>query len=251
MLAIRLPQSMKALEKWPGVPGSHQDVLCSREAIFQHLDELEDLYLAERSLERIRKGERTIPLANLLKRHGLEDRVFRRSGSRASQTGCSASATYPEVPPTPRRRLDDPRGIGKALQGPRLGEFWRYRSARSASYAKLRTIACWYWCCALATARKSIAEFCSCTACARCRCEIPVLVYDSPSVCTRRAFYCFRAANFSPSSSHFRHCRLLSHPPPFRRATARRRFSIEVLLDEPLGTISPDVYGHFTEHLAA
>jgi alpha-N-arabinofuranosidase len=24
---------------------------------------------------------------------------------------------------------------------------------------------------------------------------------------------------------------------------------IEILLDEPLGTISPDIYGHFTEHL--
>src|SRR5260370_41001978 len=30
-----------------------------------------------------------------------------------------------------------------------------------------------------------------------------------------------------------------------RQADAR----VEVLIDEPIGTISPDIYGHFTEHL--
>src|ERR687886_18736 len=30
-----------------------------------------------------------------------------------------------------------------------------------------------------------------------------------------------------------------------RQADAR----VEILLDEPVGTISPDIYGHFTEHL--
>ncbi|MGB7730874.1 MAG: CopG family transcriptional regulator [Candidatus Acidiferrum sp.] len=45
-----------------------------REATLQHLGELEDLNLAERSLDRILSGEeRTIPLADVVKRHGLED----------------------------------------------------------------------------------------------------------------------------------------------------------------------------------
>ena len=45
----------------------------AREAILRHLEELEDLYLAERSLDRIRKGEqRTIPLEDVMKRHGME-----------------------------------------------------------------------------------------------------------------------------------------------------------------------------------
>jgi alpha-N-arabinofuranosidase len=35
---------------------------------------------------------------------------------------------------------------------------------------------------------------------------------------------------------------------PAIRAT-EPNFSIEVLLDEPIGTISPDLYGHFTEHI--
>jgi alpha-L-arabinofuranosidase len=41
-------------------------------------------------------------------------------------------------------------------------------------------------------------------------------------------------------------------PRPARRAAAPSTSAdsrIEVLLDEPLGTISPNLYGHFTEHL--
>ena len=30
---------------------------------------------------------------------------------------------------------------------------------------------------------------------------------------------------------------------------ATQNARIEILLNEPLGTISPDIYGHFTEHL--
>jgi predicted DNA-binding protein len=37
------------------------------------LEDLEDLYLGERALERIRSGEgRTIPLKDVMKRHGLQ-----------------------------------------------------------------------------------------------------------------------------------------------------------------------------------
>ena len=40
-----------------------------REAILQHLEETEDLYLAEGALERIRSGEeRTVPLKEAVKR---------------------------------------------------------------------------------------------------------------------------------------------------------------------------------------
>ena len=44
-----------------------------REAIIEHLEDLEDRYLAESALERIRSGEQqTIPLQGALKRHGLQ-----------------------------------------------------------------------------------------------------------------------------------------------------------------------------------
>lgn len=72
MLAIRLPQTIEErLEKLARRTGRTKTFYV-REAILQHLEELEDLYLAERALERVRGGEeRTIPLKEALKRHGL------------------------------------------------------------------------------------------------------------------------------------------------------------------------------------
>ena len=44
------------------------------EAIREHLDDLEDLYLAEKRLIEIRGGKAaTIPLGEIMKRHGVED----------------------------------------------------------------------------------------------------------------------------------------------------------------------------------
>ncbi|PYT52544.1 MAG: CopG family transcriptional regulator [Acidobacteria bacterium] len=74
MLAIRLPQSIeKRLEKLARRTGRTKTFYV-REAILEHLDDLEDMYLAERVLERIRSGEeQTVPIEDTLKRHGLED----------------------------------------------------------------------------------------------------------------------------------------------------------------------------------
>ena len=74
MLAIRLPATIeKRLEKLAKRTGRTKTYY-AREAILQHLDDLEDVYLAERVLDRIRSGaETTIPLEDVMKRHGLED----------------------------------------------------------------------------------------------------------------------------------------------------------------------------------
>jgi RHH-type transcriptional regulator, rel operon repressor / antitoxin RelB len=73
MLAIRLPESIeKRLEKLARRTGRTKTYYV-REAILQHLDDLEDIYLAERVLDRIRDGEEnTVPLEDVMKRHGLE-----------------------------------------------------------------------------------------------------------------------------------------------------------------------------------
>jgi len=73
MVAIRLPQSIeKRLERLARRTGRTK-TFYAREAILEHLEDLEDLYLAERALERIRSGEeRIIPLKDAMKRHGLE-----------------------------------------------------------------------------------------------------------------------------------------------------------------------------------
>ena len=73
MLAIRLPQSIeKRLERLARRTGRTKTYYV-REALLEHLEDLEDMYLAESALERIRTGEeRTIPLKDVMKRHGLE-----------------------------------------------------------------------------------------------------------------------------------------------------------------------------------
>lgn len=74
MLALRLPPEIEtrldALAKRTGRSKSYY----AREAILEYLDDLEDLYLAEKRLEDIRKGKSdTVPLADLMARHGVED----------------------------------------------------------------------------------------------------------------------------------------------------------------------------------
>lgn len=72
-LAIELPQSIeKRLENLARRTGRTKTFYV-REAILAHLEDMEDLYLAEESLERIHGGEeQTIPLENVMKGHGLE-----------------------------------------------------------------------------------------------------------------------------------------------------------------------------------
>jgi len=72
MLAIRLSPSIeKRLDKLARRTGRTKTFYV-REAILEHLEDLEDLYLAEGALERVRSGEeRTIPLRDAMKRHGL------------------------------------------------------------------------------------------------------------------------------------------------------------------------------------
>lgn len=73
MLAIRLPKSIeKRLEKLARRTGRTKTYY-AREAILEHLQDLEDLYLAEGALDRIRNGEeKTVALKDAMKRHGLE-----------------------------------------------------------------------------------------------------------------------------------------------------------------------------------
>jgi len=72
MLAIRLPQSIeKRLERLARRTGRTKSYYV-REAILEHLADIEDLYLAEDALERVRKGqERSVPLKAAMKRHGV------------------------------------------------------------------------------------------------------------------------------------------------------------------------------------
>jgi RHH-type rel operon transcriptional repressor/antitoxin RelB len=74
MLAIRLPEEIEkrldALAKETGRTKSFY----VREAILEHLDDLEDLYIAEKRLADIRAGRvKTIPLEEVMKEYGMVD----------------------------------------------------------------------------------------------------------------------------------------------------------------------------------
>jgi RHH-type rel operon transcriptional repressor/antitoxin RelB len=74
MLAIRLPEEIEkrldALAKETGRTKSFY----VREAILEHLDDLEDIYLAEKELAEIRAGRaESTPLEEVMKEYGLVD----------------------------------------------------------------------------------------------------------------------------------------------------------------------------------
>lgn len=73
MLAIRLPDKLeKRLARLAKRTGRTKTYY-AREAILQYLDDLEDIYLAEKALEDVRSGRsRAIPLEKVLRRYGLE-----------------------------------------------------------------------------------------------------------------------------------------------------------------------------------
>ncbi len=72
MLAIRLPEEienrLEALSKATGRTKTYY----AREAILEYLDDLEDLYLAEKSLADLRAGrDTTIPLEEVMREYGM------------------------------------------------------------------------------------------------------------------------------------------------------------------------------------
>jgi RHH-type rel operon transcriptional repressor/antitoxin RelB len=74
MLALRLPPEIEArLDELAKRTGRTKSFY-AREAILNHLDDLEDLYLAETRLNDLHEGHsESIPLNDLLRRHGVEN----------------------------------------------------------------------------------------------------------------------------------------------------------------------------------
>jgi RHH-type transcriptional regulator, rel operon repressor / antitoxin RelB len=73
MLAIRLPDKLeKRLARLAKRTGRTKTYY-AREAIMQYLDDLEDIYYAEKALTEIRSGRsKPIPLEKIMRRYGLE-----------------------------------------------------------------------------------------------------------------------------------------------------------------------------------
>ena len=78
MVSIRLPASIeKRLTKAAKRAGKTKTA-CARQAILTYLEDMEDVYDAERVWERIRSGkEKTVPLEAVMKRFGLSPKDVR------------------------------------------------------------------------------------------------------------------------------------------------------------------------------
>lgn len=74
MLAIRLPERIeKRLARLAKRTGRTKTYY-AREAILKHLEDMEDIYLAEKRMEAIESGRvKTIPLEQIMREHGLAD----------------------------------------------------------------------------------------------------------------------------------------------------------------------------------
>ena len=73
MLAIRLPEEIENRLNALAQKTGRSKTFYAREAILEHLDDLEDLYLAEQQMVEVRAGRlKTIPLEEVMKQYGLE-----------------------------------------------------------------------------------------------------------------------------------------------------------------------------------
>lgn len=73
MLAIRLPTEIENRLDVLAKATGRTKTFYAREAILEHLDDLEDFYLAEGELAAVRAGtSTTTPLSEVMKRYGME-----------------------------------------------------------------------------------------------------------------------------------------------------------------------------------
>jgi RHH-type rel operon transcriptional repressor/antitoxin RelB len=72
MLAIRLPADVEDRLAALAEATGRTKTFYARQAILEHLDDLEDLYLAEQRLIELRAGKaETTPIEDVMKRHGM------------------------------------------------------------------------------------------------------------------------------------------------------------------------------------
>lgn len=73
-VSIRLPEDLNSRLSNLAVQTGRSKTFYMLEALKAHLDDLEDVYLAERELEAVRAGKsKTVPLEEVMKQYGLAD----------------------------------------------------------------------------------------------------------------------------------------------------------------------------------
>ncbi len=73
MLAIRLPEKIEErLERLAKRTGRTK-AYCAKQAIIEHLEDLEDVEIADKRLDKLRTGKtRTVPLSRLARKYGVD-----------------------------------------------------------------------------------------------------------------------------------------------------------------------------------
>ena len=73
MLAISLPEKIEErLERLAKRTGRSK-AYCARQAIIEHLEDLDDVEIADKRLDNLRTGKtRTVPLSRLLRKYGVD-----------------------------------------------------------------------------------------------------------------------------------------------------------------------------------
>ena len=73
MLAIRLPEEIEErLERLAKRTGRTK-AYCAKQAIIEHLEDLEDVEIADQRLDKLRTGKtRTVPLSRLVRKYGVD-----------------------------------------------------------------------------------------------------------------------------------------------------------------------------------
>lgn len=73
-VSLRLPEDLNSRLSNLAVQTGRSKTFYMLEALKAHLDDLEDVYLAERELEAVRAGKsKTVPLEEVMKQYGLAD----------------------------------------------------------------------------------------------------------------------------------------------------------------------------------
>lgn len=74
MLAIRLPEGIEERLDILAKATGRTKTFYAREAILQHLDDLEDIYLAEKRYGAVRSGKvKPVSLKDVMKQYDMED----------------------------------------------------------------------------------------------------------------------------------------------------------------------------------
>ena len=74
MLAIRLPEGIEERLDILAKATGRTKTFYAREAILEHLDDLEDIYLAEKRYGALRSGRvKSVSLKNVMKQYDMED----------------------------------------------------------------------------------------------------------------------------------------------------------------------------------